>query len=662
MATQPPDSQGPAPGVSPVPDSPASTENDEKKWTEKWMKRIALGEKGKEEWEKDYEVPLCYQLWRGNQYDDPYDEFEERKVQINKVHPTVKSSIPALYFHNVFARVHASPALADTPGQRPGLSLDDKAQLIQDYVNTLVRDSRTAFDEATHLAVKEGHWAIGAVEVKYDAVPVENPAIDAPPLKENKDDPDRPKPRIGDFLGLHGTDSPSKAVQSERFYVKHIPARQFMCSADQSAIVDQNPWLGYWDIHYLEDIKSAAIYKNTDDLKATVLTREDRGSDRDSTDGAEKVKLYYIWATREKRKYVFAEGHSKPIYDRAYKRRTIFPLRYDVDPNMFWPIPPIYHEIHPQLEFNDSREWLRKNRKGTVPRYTYDRRAIDPKDMKKLESGEMGTYIPREKDTHGVIEPVPQPNYSPVAQTTLALSKEEFTELSMVAGERRGVAQSDTATQAKIIDTRSQVQESFDRTVVAKWLEAILEEMVYLAIDKMSVRHVILNNADPFAAGYQLEAQRIDQMWKEITYQDLREANEAINWEIRIESSSMSPVAEQQEDERWMQAMSLLANPIMTRLLSVSPALRKKTLDLKGIKSARDQELIGEALQIMVQMEREMAMMGGPGSPGMASQPGAPPGAGGPSPGPPPPELLAQASGSSGPVNGSGRPLAGIKT
>jgi hypothetical protein len=423
---------------------------------------------------------------------------------------------------------------------------------------------------------------------------------------------------------------PWTGVSHERFYVKRIPARQVIFSSDESGVIEENPWIGYWTVALLEDVKRTKIYKNTQDLKASGIKTGEDGSDEEDKGAANKVKLYHIWDLRIKMHYVFAEDHDLPLLQRKFKRFPLKLLRLDVDPDALLPIPPIYQMLHPQYEQNDSREWLRMNRKGTVPRYTYDEDAVDPANMKKLESGEMGTYIPRKQNTHSVIEPVNQPNYSAVAAQTLALSDKEFAELSMVGGERRGVPQSKTATQAKIVDVRSQVQESFDRTTVSKWLASIVEELILLAIDEMSLPQWVLLNADPTAAGYPMEAQKIEAMWQQITHVDLIEAADGIAWEVVIDPDSMSPVANEEEKQAWLQALSLLGNETMTRLLHFSPEIRKRTLNLYGIRSARDQELIGQAFEMMVQFQVQMAQMGASPSPGMASQPGAPPGMGSP--------------------------------
>lgn len=616
---------------------------DTEKFTQQWLDRIDAGQKQKEDgWEKEYEVGRCKDYWRGHQLDDPLDEYDQRRVQINKVHPTVKASIPTLYFHDPYVRIRPTPSLSDTPGQVDGLSIDDRAQLLQDWGNTLVRDSSVNFDEATHYAMKEAHWAIGCCRVMYEATPVENPAADAPPLKEDEKTEVPTEKREGDILGLSPM-IPSTLLKNERLYVKRIPARQLLCSADHTGTIEENAWLGYWSVYYLEDVKQAGkrgFYNNTEELKASsTRLREDGAQDKDHPNktSGDKIRLYHIWAQREKVYYVFAEGYKKPLKEEKYKRLPLKYLRFDVDPDSFWPIPPIYHELHPQDEVNDSREWLRLNRKGTVPRFTYDREAVEPKDMRKLETGEMGTYIPRRPGSHQPIEPVQQPNYSVVAAQTYSMARAEFDELSMVASESRGgVPLSKTATQANIANVRSQVQESFDRIIVAKWLASIVEEAILLSVEKMPPAMWVLKNADQSAAGFPLEAQRINDMWQIITKEQAQDATYNCHWEVTIEPASMSPVAEQEERERWLQTSSLLANPIMTRMMAFSPLYRKRTLTLEGIKSARDQELFGQLFQQMIEFEMRMAQMGQPPAKGVASQPGGPTGMGSPNASPSP--------------------------
>src|SRR5512137_897461 len=103
-----------------------------------WMRRVRAADKAREQWESRYEVVRCREYWSGIQRDDPTDAGGDRRAQVNRIFPTLRARIPSLYFYYPFARVIASPAKSDTPLE----TVDDKAQLLQDTVNALLRDPR----------------------------------------------------------------------------------------------------------------------------------------------------------------------------------------------------------------------------------------------------------------------------------------------------------------------------------------------------------------------------------------------------------------------------------------------------------------------------------------------------------------------------------------
>src|SRR5512139_2418203 len=150
-----------------------------------WMSRIRSAKKAQEDWETQYEVARCRAYWCGFQREDPGGSEGERKSVVNRILPTVRARIPSLYFYHPFARIMASPAKADTPAA----TVDDKAKLLQDTANALIRDPRCGLKEQTLLALKEAHWAFGCIEVGYSADFIDNPGLkdQAPPLKEEEE-------------------------------------------------------------------------------------------------------------------------------------------------------------------------------------------------------------------------------------------------------------------------------------------------------------------------------------------------------------------------------------------------------------------------------------------------------------------------------------------
>lgn len=608
-----------------------------------WMKRVRAAEKAREEWETRYEVVRCRQYWAGIQREDVTDAGGERKAQVNRILPTLRSRIPSLYFYEPYARVVASPAKSDTPME----TVDEKAQLLQDTCNALLRDPRCCLTEQTLLALKEAHWAFGCIEVGYSADFIDNPALKEkmPPLKEDErtegveagakeTDPE-------DILEEAGPTQPEKLIDDEWFWTRRIPPRQVVVASPESAIVDELDWVGYWEWQHVEDVKKAPAYSNTRDLKGSGGDEDRKKAEEDVETSAQDVKLYKIWDQRTKTRYVFADGHDKALLKQAYERLPLFFLRFEVEPDRFRGVPYIYNLLGIQDEYNDSREFLRIQRKTRVPRWTIERDKVLPEEMEKFEANDPNVWIVRETNSTGeVISPVVQPSLSDSALQSLTLSRQEFDELSGVGAESRGQAASDTATQAAIINQRQNIQDSFDRKMVAEWLAKIARELVMLAVDKMVLPRWITINTDPYSPAAPQDAQHIAELYQQITMQQLSDASEDLRWGVSVDVESLSPVSEQEKQAQWMQALNLISNPAVAPLLAMSPELLKRTLDLNGVKSGRDQAAIGQALAAKAQMEMAMAQAK-MGPPGVAPMPGAPSGPGGPGPAvPSPPQMI----------------------
>lgn len=587
-----------------------------------WMGRIRSAEKAQEEWENRYEVVRCRQYWSGIQRDQP-EEGQERRAQVNRILPTIRARIPSLYFYYPSARVVGSPAKNDTPAE----TVDDKAQLLQDTANSLVRDPRCGLKEQTLIALKEAHWAFGAIEVGYSADFIDNPALKeaAPPLKEDEN--------------TEGVKPFPKIIQDEWFWTRRIPPRQILVSCPESTVVAENDWLGYWEYQHIEDIKKAPAYSNTKNLKAG---SSDDKKDGDTETSAQDVRIFKIWSQRsDKTRFVFAEGHDKPLLEEKYERFPLFFLRFEVEPDKFRPIPLINGLLGIQDEYNDSREFLRLQRKTRVPRFTVEEDGVLPKEMEKFEDNNPNTWITRRQNTAGsVISPVEQPQMSDTALQSLTLSRQEFDELSGVGAEARQQASSGTATQAAIMNQRQTVQDSFDRSLVAQWLAEIIREIVLLAIDKMTLPKWVQINSDQYSPAFLQDAQVIAKNHMEIVQQNLQDAHDDLRWDVSVDVESLSPVSEQEKQAQWMQTLALISNPAVAPLLAMSEPLLKRTLDLNGIKNGKDQGAIREALAMQAQQQAELARMNSTPPPGVPSMPGAP-GPAGPGPAAPqPPQMI----------------------
>lgn len=642
-----------APDPQPDSTAPASAPSEgeaksrTKKEIEQWRKRIAASQKLKEDWERENRVEACYQYWKGNQLealDGDTDSRGDRRAMVNRIHPAVSGQIPSLYYYRPFARIAATSEKADTPGT----SVDANAQLIQDTANFLIRDRGTNFRESTFLALKESFWAVGVVEVGYSAN-FDDTGKDKPPLKENKNikvdgesgyaEAGSPTPLFEpgkDETGLDvAADSGYDALKAEElrlregfkgesFYVKHIPAKQFLVSISNKPILEHNDWVGYWEDVSIEDLRRNPAY-NTKGLKATSSDSSDTDKQEKRYDeecgSPERIRTYKIWDLRAKTRCVMAKGFDEYLLIEPFQRCRLKVLRFDVDPYQYLPRPPILDWLGPQDEYNHSRETLRLCREAIRPRYTYSD-AMDEEQIRKFESGDFGTMIPRPSNGDpDPVRPVQQPTFSEAALRTLTLAEKELADTGGVGGDPR-LPGTRTATQAKIAESKDMVQDSFQRSIVAEWLSDIAQELVQLAIDFMSIDKWIAINVAPDSMYATQDAIAVAQQYQQISGAKLAEASNGIDWALTIDVESLSPITEEQKLQRWLQSINLLTNPLFAQLASVEPLILNHTLNLAGIKSSREQQLIQSAMQKVVQMQMQMAAMGQASAKGMSPMAG----------------------------------------
>lgn len=636
-----------------------------------WMKRIEVAKSVKDSWSKQYRVEDCYQYWRGKQRDEPTDGLD-RKAQHNMMHPDVDEQIPSVYFYEPYGKVVASPGHEDTPGE----TITQKCQLLQDTGIALTRDKKAGFRENSFLALKESYWAFGVVETGYDPDFIENPMAERPPLRENEDVEATGLPPEPGGLGYGLTQNPQgvPAVQypqdqnvggpvrdqmgltagagsdyqslkaelkrlrgtlgGETFYVKYIPSTQVFISASDRPVMETNDFICYYEDYAIEDVKASTAYSNTDDLEPTADLGGPTGDDATA-----RVRLWRIYDFRTRNKITLAQGHDKFLMQREWKCGGLQVLRHDIDPYHFYPIPPLYLKLDAQDEYNDSAEYLRKQRIGTVPRYTFDEDAVDPTEAAKFQSRDMNVMIPRKAGTHAAIEPVSQPTTSQTAIQTLALGEKEFIKASSSSGDPLSPP-TQTATRAALAANKINSLEGFKRNIVGTWLGFIIEDLLLLAIDYMSLEKWVAINVDMDSVMAPQAASIVAQTFQLVTAEKLRYASIGLEWHIEVETDTLTPVAESERGQKLMEVLNFISNPSAAALMTAAPNLLKRIMSLAGIRNGSDVDALLQGLQAIVSMN-QMAAAGGASTPGISPTGGStplPPGGGaGSGPGGPPP-------------------------
>lgn len=556
-----------------------------------WQDRLHSAGKLYKSWSEEFDTDRLEKYYKGKQWRGLSEEEASKRYVINLVYSTIEVNKPSLIFHRPQIRVQPRPGRANTFGS----TVMERARVVQDTVQTFIDDPDVDFALETSLALQEAHFRFGVIEVGYTADYVDNPNAGKPVLKEDKETP------VRDSQG-NTVMEPSVVPRREDLYVKRIPSSSFRVSLSSTNSLSRNDWVAYCEWHYLEDLKRNPVYKTTG-LKSSGVIREELREiieDEEDLDARQgMVKIWKIWDIRSGKRHVIADGHKKFLLeDEPFSFLPFAIMKFHEILDSFYPLPPVYQWMDPQDEINETREMQRAHRRRFYRRYTMMKGAMDEPELQKLETG--GDGVVAESNVPNPLLPVPDAPLAADNWRHLDESKSDFLAVSGIGGDQRGVAESETATQASIIDVRARLRETSARTRVGEWLASIARLMMMTIRERMSLPFWIQRNLDPFSAA---DPSAIAMEWQKITSDDLGD----IDIDIFVELSSMSPVTEEMERNSWNQVLALLTNPQLIMIMAMSEPVLRKTLALYGVKSENEIREVQRVAQQIIQMQMQQA-------------------------------------------------------
>lgn len=585
----------------------------DKERVKRWHERITAADKAYKAWSDKFFCEEAEEFYYGPEQwgaEQSSGSLQEQKYIVNLCFSTVEVRIPSLMFYRPQVNITPRPARGDDPMS----NIEDRAQLQKDTLNTFLDDPALGFRAETTLALRESFPRFGVGEVGYSADFIDNPNAGKPILLENGEEAKSPEGK--EMV------QPERILQDERLFVKWIPARQFRVPANSKQRLEQNDWCGYFEWHYPEDLRRNQRYKNTSGLKTTGRARSDDAPE-DVEDGSNEsmmrrglVKVWKIWDIRGKMRLVFVENGEKFLFEQPFKRLPFFVLKFheQMRPE-FYPIPPMSQWLSLQLELNDTREGQRVHRKRFKRRFTRLKGSIDTTELEKLKNAEDGTIV--ESLLDDPIKPVQDAPLDAAITRNIPLTKEDFREVSGVTGEERGIADSETATQANIVNTRSRIRESYSRQSVANWLADGCRLMLKTIKEHMELPIWIKRNVDPVGPAAVMEAARVAILWKQIQAESLGNVDNA---DVSVDIDSLSPLSEEERRQSWERCIQILVtNPT----IALSELLLKKTLAYYGIRSDKEIKALQQWAIMLLQMQASAAMAkAGGGAPSTPETPG----------------------------------------
>lgn len=584
------------------------------------MERIQSANKVYDRWAAKYRCDTLQEYYCGDQHPGYLapDHYAQgyRPYTANMIFPAVQTQLPSLLFYRPQVKIEPKPPYGDDPVS----TIAERAKLCEDTIQTFIEDPQVAFDQHTNLALLDAQFRFGIVEVGYTADWIDNPHAGKPVLKDKarEDDPDEP---MTDGAG-EPVRQADRIPENEQLFVRRIDPRTWRVSLSGKNVTEENDWVGYYEWHYVEDVKRNKKYKHTATLKASGQEKDAPATSRDLDAEQHRgmVKLWKLWDLRTKTRCVLADGHEKYLLEgEAWTYLPFAALKFNEIPSEWYPLPPIANWLGPQDTINEVRESRRIHRKRFYRRYTLRNGAMDDPEIEKLETGGDGIIVKHNgQPNEQVLQPVLDAALGPDTDKDILEAKEDFQTVSGNVDEQ-GVGQSDTATQANIVDVRSRIRESASRVEVAKWLGRICRLMLLTIRDKMQLEFWVKRNADAIAQDPQ-EIMRIVGTYQQITAADLGDGA----LDVSVDVTSLSPVSEGERGQQWMQMLALITNPAIAMMLAMSEPMLRKTLKYHGITSQGDIAEIRKVLEQTLMMQS--AAQGQLGAGGQAEMPGQPAG------------------------------------
>lgn len=633
---------------------------------DRWRRELGVAEKVYQDWATDYGVDrLEGFVVKSRQIRDTKMQLDPYIV--NQLLPSLDARLPALMFDTPHVIVTPQQAKVDDAGS----TAEQKAQLREDLLNTIIQDPKSGFSSETEMALREAFFRFGVVEVFYTAQTeslrdiaqqvAEDQADQQSDPNElpNPDDITAPTPP-GPPLGPTGQPvppstglppipkpenvpgpAPSTTVEppsepdavkltrrvpkqgTERIKFRRIPAKTVRISGNNTNDTEKCDWIAYYEWKYIDDVKANPNYQNRNALKANysmseqvLRTVDDTSGERDKPPADGMVKIWKLWSIREKKRYVWCDGEDKFLVDgKAYKYLPMSALRFVKVLDEWYPVPVSFNWTGPQIEYNETRDMQRTHRKRALRKFVYLASAFeDDEELAKLSSADDMAFA-KVNATIGAaanaISPVGMAPMDPIHQAEIALVRQEIFETTRVGGEARSVAESKTARQASIIAVNKQVQDTKDRQTVSSWLTDICWIALRCAEENITFGTLIKSTVDLTGQAPQQEAAKQQATWQMIQMDDLGD----LEYEVKIDVESLAPMSSTLQAQQWQGVIQLLSNPVVMAIVSRSEVLARRFFSTMKITDEQD---IQEIMRVARELTAPVGMPGAvpPGTPG----------------------------------------------
>jgi len=574
----------------------------EKPEPQKWLEKIQRATKVKEEWRNQFQVGRCYDYYEGRQAPPGAQDY----FIVNRIFSSLQAELPTLYGTDPYFYVKLGTTY--TPNPMDIVQYEKRAAVRQSMLNYLKTELK--LKQKARLSILDAQFQFGILKVHYYADLVENPDAGKSIYNEGTEVP---------MLGEDGAPllEPETIPANESYKICRVHPDDFVVDADAGPLNDEVMQKAHRIKLPLEDLKKDKRYKKSaiDKVKPTELSdeaqkekeRRKKGAamSEKSEDEPDTCVLWEIYDLKNKEWCVVAEGLNDEFLippgelPAGIEGDPFADLRFISRDASWYPIPPISVLLDAQKATNDIRTKMVQHRKRFNRKYVLS--AMGGEDSEalaaKLEIGEDGTVLIA-TTPNTTVTPIQDAPLDQMHIMELNMLNQDFQELAVGSNQKGGGTGVDSATEAGIIEKRTQLREGDKIGVVMDFVSDTgkkLDQVVQANITKDQAIKVAGPNGD---------------FWELVKTSDYDDING--EYEYSIDVGSATPQLPEIERAQWLGFVGALTQ---APYLMQSQRLMQKSAEMFHIK---DETLVEELRQIgtqMMQMQAQGGGVGGAGSP-----------------------------------------------
>lgn len=473
-----------------------------------WRSRIARAKAKRQDslkiWQRGVE------MYCGKHYDSIGDMAGDHVV-VNKIFASVRAALPSLIFSrpHFYVRERKAILAQDETGALVDISRD-RALAKENWLNYRYKEGNGHFQ--VRLSVLSSFFALGAVKVGYTPVFQDNKRRGEFDLDEEgnflmvQDDKTGdivPALSQGDYMRLDDGSiiydddgvpllEPARIPGKGEYFIEWVPPENFLFDPEGKNDFRQHRWIIEEWVRPLREVRNDPLFKHAKQVQGTEMLGAKPADDNDPnnlkvstqlfkdgmqakdsdavTEDETRVRGYEIWDFEKNEVLVLVESPptGSDVND-FFLRREKIPqgiehgpyvfLKFNEVPGRWEPYPDVAAMVPLQEEYNEARTRLltharRSDRKYIQLEGTFE----DETELDHFKNG--GDMSVSTVTNLQGLAPVPMAPMDPANRDHFFVLNNDFNEVAGQGFEQRGVAESESATAASIMESRSQVREN----------------------------------------------------------------------------------------------------------------------------------------------------------------------------------------------------------